>query len=78
MSNEQNPLLALKNACAGVISASQPVQTMAAAVEALPAETPPGTLDLDGWHRAVEAQANAVMALRGLVNELRRREHPAA
>ena len=79
MSDESNALLALKNAWMGAVAASDRVRELAPAVQALPEATPPAELDLDAYHAVTMAQANAVMALRGLIEELkRRREHHAA
>lgn len=79
MSDESNALLALKNAWAGVVAASDRVKEIAPAVQALPEATPLADVDLDAYHAATMAQANAVMALRGLIEEMkRRRAHHAA
>jgi hypothetical protein len=65
--SEQNALLALKNAWNGAVAASDEVRALAPAVAGLSETTPLGDLD-----RLTFAQANAVMALRGLVEQLRR------
>jgi hypothetical protein len=70
--NEDNPLLALKNAWNGAVAASDEVRALAPAVAGLAADTPLAQLDLDTYDRLTFAQANAVMALRGLVEQLRR------
>jgi len=63
-------VLALKNAWAGVIAASEPVRDLAPAVAALDETTSIAALDLETYHRATLAQANAVMAPRGLIERL--------
>jgi hypothetical protein len=71
MSEETNALLALKDAWTGVVDASDRVKDLAASVQALPETTPIEGVDLETWHRVVLAQSNAVMALRGLIEQLR-------
>jgi hypothetical protein len=79
MSDESNAIEALKNAWKGAIAASDRVRDLAASVQGLPAATPLADLDLESYHAATMAQANAIMALRGLIDELkRRRGHHAA
>jgi len=79
MSDESNALLALKNAWAGALAASDRVREFGASVQGLPEATPLADLDLETYHAVTMAQANAVMALRGLIEELkRRRAHHAA
>jgi hypothetical protein len=70
--DEANALLALKNAWLGVIDSAGELQAMAPAVQAVAADTPLKGLDLEAYHRVVGAHASAVMALRGLVDELER------
>ena len=72
MSEDSNMLMALKNAWAGAIAASDPVRELAPSVAALQEATPVTALDLDAYHRVTLAQANAVMALRGLIEQLQR------
>jgi hypothetical protein len=67
-----NAILALQNAWAGAIAASDPVRALEADVRALSPEA--GAIDpaeLERFHNAVFAQANAVLALRGLIEQLR-------
>lgn len=73
MNEEFGRVLALKHAWAGVVEASDPVRSLAAQVAALDGTAPLSPADLDRWHRLVAAQAMAVMALRGLIEELQRR-----
>lgn len=72
--SEQNAVLALKNAWAGAVNASATLQQMAAAVAALPETTPVANLDLETYRRVTLGQASAVLALRGLVEELQRKQ----
>jgi hypothetical protein len=74
MTEHPNALLALKNAWSGVVAANERMRELESAVIALPAGTPVEQLNLDEFHGAVEAHANAVMALRGLIEELQRRK----
>jgi hypothetical protein len=73
MSDEENALLALKNAWAGAVTHAAAVRELESAVQALPAETPIAALDLDRYHAAALAQANAIEALRGLIEQLQER-----
>jgi hypothetical protein len=70
--DEANALLALKNAWLGVVDSAAELQTMAPAVAAVDPATPLKGLDLETYHRVVGAHASAVMALRGLIDELER------
>ena len=71
--SDQNAVLALQNAWNGVVAASAEVEKMAPGVAALPETATIDTLDLQGYRRATLAQASAVMALCGLVEELQRK-----
>ena len=73
MSDETNALLALKNAWTSAVNASDRVRDLAPAVAGLPEETPLAQVDLETYHNVALAQANAVMALRGLIEALRAR-----
>jgi hypothetical protein len=73
MSDEGNALLALKNAWAGVVAASAAVRDLDVVVQALPAETPLAALDLERYHHLALAEANAIEALRGLIEQMRDR-----
>ncbi len=46
---------------------------MAASVAALPEETPVADLDLETYRKVTLGQASAVLALRGLIEELQRK-----
>jgi hypothetical protein len=73
MSDESNALMALKNAWSGAVAASDRVRDLLPKVAGLADATPIGELDLETYHNLALAQANAAQALRGLVEELRRR-----
>lgn len=73
MSDESNALLALKNAWNGAVAASDRVRELAPAVAGLPETTPLTQVDLETYHNVALAQANAVQALRGLIEKLRTR-----
>lgn len=75
--SEENALLALKNAWNGAVEASDQVREMASSVAGLADSTPLADLDLETYQRVTLAQSNAVMALRGLVEELRRQRESA-
>jgi hypothetical protein len=68
LSHESNDLLALQNAVAGVLSAADRVREVAPAVTSL------NDVDLGRLHDAALAHAIAAQALRGYVEELRRRQ----
>ncbi|HUL73219.1 MAG TPA: hypothetical protein VLT86_08955 [Vicinamibacterales bacterium] len=71
--SDVNAVMALKNAWSGVIAASDRVRELAPSVAGLPDGMALGELDLDTYHNVALAHANAVMALRGLVEQLRER-----
>ncbi|HKW02620.1 MAG TPA: hypothetical protein VJN96_22530 [Vicinamibacterales bacterium] len=71
--SDQGAVMALKNAWNGVVAASDRVREVAAAVQGLPDETAVKDLDLETYHKVTMAQANALMALRGLVEQLQQK-----
>ena len=71
--NASNAVVALKNAWNGAVAASVAVGAMAAAVQALPEDAPLASLDLEAYRHVTLAQANAVLALRGLIEQLERK-----
>lgn len=73
MSDEGNALLALKNAWAGAVTTSTTLRDLDAVVQALPADTPLAALDLERYHHAALAAANAFEALRGLIEQMQAR-----
>ena len=78
MSNETNALLALKNAWAGAIAASDRLRELSAAVERLPEDADVRTLDLETYRNAALAQSVAALALRGLIEEFQPKSAAAA
>ena len=74
MSEESNILLALKNAWTGAVAASDQVRDLDPTVQGLDESTALQELDLEAYHQVTLAQSNAVMALRGLVEELKRKQ----
>jgi hypothetical protein len=70
MSDEGNALLALKNAWTGAVTTSTNVRDLDAGVQALPSDAPLASVDLEAYHRAALAAANAFEALRGLIEQL--------
>jgi hypothetical protein len=77
MSDESNALQALKNAWNGAVAAADGVRELAPAVADLAPDTHLKDLDLETYHRVSMAQANAVMALRGLIEQLERKRTTA-
>jgi hypothetical protein len=77
MSDESNALLALKNAWTGAVTASAAVKELDPAVQGLAADTALSSVDLERYHLVALAQANAVQALRGLIEQLRAKASPA-
>jgi hypothetical protein len=73
MSDEGNALLALKNAWSGAVTTSTSVRDLGAVVQALPADTPLAAVDLEQYHHVALAAANAVEALRGLIEQMQAR-----
>ena len=67
---DTNALLALKDAWHGAIAASDRLRELAPAVEQL-GDAKPSAADLETYHAASLAQANAAQALRGVVERLR-------
>ncbi len=71
--DEENAVLALKNAWAGAVLTTDRLRELAPTLENLPDTATVATLDLETYHRASLAQANAAMALRGLLEALQAR-----
>jgi hypothetical protein len=78
VSNETNALLALKNAFAGAIAASDRLRELDPGVQGLPENTDVGALDLEAFRDAALAQSLAALALRGLIEELQPRTDASA
>ena len=71
--DESNAILALKNAWQGAVAATDRLRELAPAVVGLPDDAAVKDLDFETYHRVALAQANAAMALRGLLEELQGR-----
>lgn len=71
--NATNAVMALRNAWNGAVAASAPVTALAPAVAGLPDDAPLASLDLEAYRQAAFAQANAVQALRGLIEQLQKK-----
>lgn len=71
--SDASAVMALKNAWNGVVAASDRVREIATSVQGLPDDAPLKDLDLETYHKVAMAQANAVMALRGLVEQLQQK-----
>ncbi len=69
--SDVNAVLALKNAWTSVVTTSERMRELGRAVQALPDGVALADVDLETYHAAAFAQANAVMALRGLIERLR-------
>lgn len=70
--DEANALLALKNAWLGVVDSADALEAMNPVVQGLADDTPLKGLDLEAYHRLAASHAVAVLALRGLLDELQR------
>jgi len=71
--SDASAVMALKNAWNGVVAASDRVREVAPSVQGLSDDTAVKDLDLETYHKVAMAQANAVMALRGLVEQLQQK-----
>jgi hypothetical protein len=70
--SDANAVLALKNAWNSLIATSERMRELAPGIEGLSDASGLADLDLETYHNVALAQANAAMALRGLVEQLRR------
>jgi hypothetical protein len=77
MTDDANALMALQNAWNGALAASDRLRELAPAVQSLTEASPMTALDFDTYGAVSLAHANAAQALRGLVEELRRRREAA-
>ncbi len=66
-------LLALKNAWNGVVTTADRVRDLAPQVTAIADASAVQDSDLETYHQVALAQSNAAQALRGLIEELRRK-----
>jgi hypothetical protein len=73
MSDESNALMALKNAWTGAVSAADVLREMAPSVQAVSDDADLATLDFEAYHRVALAHANAAAALRGVIEQIRRK-----
>ncbi len=74
--DEANAVLAFKNAWLGAVTTAEELAKMAPAVQGLPDDTVPASLDFEAYHRILGAHANAVAGLRGLLDDLKRKIEP--
>ena len=72
--DSENAVMAFRNAWLGAVTSAGELSKMAPAVEALPADTPVTSLDFEGYHRVLAAHASAVLAVRGLLEDLKPKE----
>ena len=66
-------LLALKNAWNGAVAAADRVRDLAPQLSAIADSADLNASDLETYHQVALAHANAAQALRGLIEELRRK-----
>ena len=66
-------LLALKNAWNGAVAAADRVRDLSPQVSAISDAADLTPADLDAYHQVSLAHSNAAQALRGLIEELRRK-----
>lgn len=78
MTDDANALMALQNAWNGALAASDRLRELAPAVHGLSETSSMADVDFDLYGAASLAHANAAQALRGLVEELRRRREAQA
>ena len=78
MTQDRDALLALKNAWTGVLTSSDRLREVAPAVLDLPPAASLADVDLAACAAAALAHANAAQALRGLLEELRRKSADVA
>jgi len=75
--DDENAVMAVKNAWLGVVTTAEAVVELSPVVQALADETASASLDFETYHRVVGTHANAVMALRGLLDEVKRKSDAA-
>lgn len=71
--DEENAILALKNAWQGAVTAGQELERHLPTVEAVAGDSTLKGLDFDTFYRVASAHATAAMALRGLIEELQKK-----
>jgi hypothetical protein len=72
--DEANALMAFKNAWLGAITTGEEVVKLGPSVAGLPDDTPIAALEYDTYYRILGAHANALMAVRGLLDDLNPKE----
>jgi hypothetical protein len=70
---DASALLALKNACHGAVATSDRIRDLSQDVGAIADAAAVTDADLDTFHQVALAHANAASALRGLIEEIRRK-----
>lgn len=78
MTQDRDAMLALKNAWTGALASADRLRELAPAVPDLPATAALTDVDLEACAAAALANANAAQALRGLIEQLRRKAGDAA
>lgn len=71
--DEENAILALKNAWKGAITSAKELEAHQAAVDGIAPDTALADVDLETFYRVSSAHALAVNALHGLIGELQRK-----
>jgi hypothetical protein len=74
--DEANALMAFKNAWLGAMTTGEEVAALGPAVANLPDDTAIAALDYDTYYRILGAHANAIMGVRGLLDDLTPKEEP--
>jgi hypothetical protein len=70
--------MALKNAWTGAVSTADAIREMAPTVQAVPDDADLSSLDFESYHRVALAHANAAEALRGVIEQIRRKHGQTA
>ena len=78
MSDESNALMALKNAWNGAVSTADAIRDLAPSVQAVPDDADLGGVDWETFHRVALAHATAAAALRGVIEQIRRKHGQSA
>lgn len=78
MSDESNALMALKNAWTGAMATSDELRQLAASVQSVPDDADLSQLDYETYHRVALAHATAAAALRGVIEQIRRKHGQTA
>jgi hypothetical protein len=78
VSDESNALMALKNAWNGAVSTADEIRDLSTAVQAVPDDADLASLDFERYHRVALAHANSAEALRGVIEQIRRKHGQTA